>query len=186
MTDFLYLVLHLPCKVTCYFQLISSILVSLLRTSINVLSKSKSRNCVTWIANLTKLFLSVRAFQGLTVAEKLLHCFTMLSYMLHICMIVTKCWHTEKVAACLYILLNLLEFITEIMCWILSPTYAVFTTVDPTTMIFGLCTSKWGGFALVGGTLQSHQSEFCVTRFISTSKIRVRRGPSVFIKIPEP
>ena len=58
-TDFLYLVLHLACKVTCYFQLFSSVLVSVLRTSINVLSKSKSRNYVTWIANLTKLFLSV-------------------------------------------------------------------------------------------------------------------------------
>ena len=59
MTDFLYLVLHLACKVTCYFQLFSSVLVSVLRTSINVLSKSKSKNYVTWIANLTKLFLSV-------------------------------------------------------------------------------------------------------------------------------
>ena len=58
-TDFLYLVLHLACKVTCYFQLFSSVLVSVLRTSINVLSKSKSKNYVTWIANLTKLFLSV-------------------------------------------------------------------------------------------------------------------------------
>ena len=43
-TDFLYLVLHLARKVTCYFQLYSSVLVSVLRTSINVLSKSKSRN----------------------------------------------------------------------------------------------------------------------------------------------
>ena len=58
-TNFLYLVLHLACKVTCYFRLFSSVLVSVLRTSINVLSKSKSRNYVTWIANLTKLFLSV-------------------------------------------------------------------------------------------------------------------------------
>ena len=76
-TDFLYLVLHLACKVTCYFWqgipiatlysylsildfwLFSSVLVSVLRTSINVLSESKSRNYVTWIANLTKLFLSV-------------------------------------------------------------------------------------------------------------------------------
>ena len=31
-------------------------MVSVLRTSINVLSKSKSRNYVTWIANLTKYF----------------------------------------------------------------------------------------------------------------------------------
>ena len=60
-TDFLYLVLHLPCEVTCYFRLFSSDLISVLRTSINVLSKSKSRNYVTWIANLTKLFLSVKA-----------------------------------------------------------------------------------------------------------------------------
>ena len=58
-TDLLNLLLHLACKVTCYFWLFSSVLVSILRTSINVLSKSKSRNCVTWIANLTKLFLSV-------------------------------------------------------------------------------------------------------------------------------
>ena len=58
-TDFLYLVLHLVRKVTCYFWVLSSVLVSVLRTSINVLSKSKSKNYVTWIANLTKLFLSV-------------------------------------------------------------------------------------------------------------------------------
>ena len=62
MTDFLYLVLHLAHKVTCCFQLFSSVLVSVLRTSINVLSNSKSRNYVTWIANLTKLFLSVQNF----------------------------------------------------------------------------------------------------------------------------
>ena len=49
----------MACKVTCYFQLFSSVLLSVLRTSIDVLSKSKSRNYVTWIANLTKLFLSV-------------------------------------------------------------------------------------------------------------------------------
>ena len=54
-TNFLYLVLHLAHKVTLF----SSVLVSVLRTSINVLSKCKSRNYVTWIANLTKLFLSV-------------------------------------------------------------------------------------------------------------------------------
>ena len=51
----------MACKVTCYFRLFSSVLVSVPRTSINVLSKSKSRNYVTWIANLTKLFLSVDA-----------------------------------------------------------------------------------------------------------------------------
>ena len=55
-TNFLYLVLHLAHKVTLF----SSVLVSVLRTSINVLSKCKSRNYVTWIANLTKLFLSVQ------------------------------------------------------------------------------------------------------------------------------
>ena len=60
--NYLYLVLHLALKVTCYFRLFSSVLVSVLRTSINVLSKSKSRNYVTWIANLTKLFLSVYYF----------------------------------------------------------------------------------------------------------------------------
>ena len=59
MTDFLYLVLHLTCKVKCYFRLFSSVFVSVLQTSINVLSKSKSRNYITWIANLTKLFTSV-------------------------------------------------------------------------------------------------------------------------------
>ena len=58
-TNLLYLVLHLAHKVTCYFRLFSLVLVSVLRTSINVLSKSKSKNYVTWIANLTKLFLSV-------------------------------------------------------------------------------------------------------------------------------
>ena len=50
-------------KVTCYFRLFSSVLVSVLRTSINVLSKSKSKNYVTWIANVTKLFLSVKMSQ---------------------------------------------------------------------------------------------------------------------------
>ena len=60
MTDFLYLVLHLACRVTSYYGLFSSVLVSVLRTSTNVLSKSKSKNYVTWIPNLTKLFLSVR------------------------------------------------------------------------------------------------------------------------------
>ena len=58
-TAFLYLVLHVACKVTCYFQLFSTVLVSVLRTSISVLLKSKSRNYVIWITNLTKLFLSV-------------------------------------------------------------------------------------------------------------------------------
>ena len=43
-TDFLYLVLHLACQVTCYFRLFSLIFVSVLTTSINVLSKSKSKN----------------------------------------------------------------------------------------------------------------------------------------------
>ena len=60
-TNFLYLVLHWACKVTCYYQLVSSVLFSVLRTSTNVLSKSKSRNCVTWIPNVTKLFLSVQS-----------------------------------------------------------------------------------------------------------------------------
>ena len=36
-TDFSYLVLHLARKVTCYFWWFSSVLVSVLRTSINVL-----------------------------------------------------------------------------------------------------------------------------------------------------
>ena len=58
-TDFLYLVLHLTCKVTCYIRVFRSVLVTVLRTSIVVLSKSKSNHFVTWIANLTKLFLSV-------------------------------------------------------------------------------------------------------------------------------
>ena len=37
-----------------------------------------------------------------------------------------------------------------------SPAYAVFTTMDPTTAMFGLCTRKWGIFAFVGDLLQSH------------------------------
>ena len=37
-----------------------------------------------------------------------------------------------------------------------STTYAVFTTTDPTTAMFGLCTRKWGIFVLVGDLLQSH------------------------------
>ena len=49
----------MACKVIRYFRLFSSVVVSVLRTSINVLSKSKSKNYVTWIANLTKSFLSV-------------------------------------------------------------------------------------------------------------------------------
>ena len=67
LTDFLYLVLYLACKVTCYFWLFSLVLVSVLRTSINVLWKSKSKNYVTWIANLIKLFLSVQ-FHKYTVS----------------------------------------------------------------------------------------------------------------------
>ena len=63
-TNFLYLILRLACKVTCYFWLFSFVLVSVPRTRINVLSKSKSKNYVTWIANLTKLFLSVWGIFG--------------------------------------------------------------------------------------------------------------------------
>ena len=37
-----------------------------------------------------------------------------------------------------------------------SPTYAVFTIADPTTVVFGLCTRKCGIFALVEDPLQSH------------------------------
>ena len=37
-----------------------------------------------------------------------------------------------------------------------SPTYEVFTAVDPTTIIFGLCTRKWGILALFGDPLQSN------------------------------
>ena len=49
-----------------------------------------------------------------------------------------------------------------------SPTYAVFTTADPTTAVFGLCMCKWGFFALVR-----------VTQFFSSPKIRGSWGPSV-------
>ena len=48
-TDFLYLVLHLAHNVTYYYWLFSLVMVSVLRTSINVLSKSKSRNYVTFM-----------------------------------------------------------------------------------------------------------------------------------------
>ena len=59
-TSYMYLVLHLARKVyNMQNQNFSLVLVSVLRTSINVLSKSKSKNYVTWIANLTKLFQSV-------------------------------------------------------------------------------------------------------------------------------
>ena len=37
-----------------------------------------------------------------------------------------------------------------------SPTYTKITNMVPTTMAFGLCTCKWGIFALVGDPLQSH------------------------------
>ena len=37
-----------------------------------------------------------------------------------------------------------------------SPTYAVYTTADLTNAIFGLCTRKWGIFALIGNLPQSH------------------------------
>ena len=36
------------------------------------------------------------------------------------------------------------------------PTYEAFTTANPTITIFGLCTHKWGIFALVGDPKQSH------------------------------
>ena len=58
-------------------------------------------------------------------------------------------------------------------------TYANFTTTDPTTAVLGLCTHKWGIFALVGDPLQFHKREFHGTQFFSSPKIRVRRGPSV-------
>ena len=35
-----------------------------------------------------------------------------------------------------------------------SPPYAIFTTTDPTTGIFGLCTCKWEIFVLIGDHLQ--------------------------------
>ena len=56
-----------------------------------------------------------------------------------------------------------------------SPTYTVFTTLDPTTSVFGLFTCKWGIFALVGDP----QCKFCKTLFVSSPKIGVRQGPSV-------
>ena len=71
-TNFLYLVLHWACKVTCYYLLVSSVLFSVLRTSTNVLSKSKSRNCVTWIPNVTKLFLSVKILDLVDVSGQYL------------------------------------------------------------------------------------------------------------------
>ena len=37
------------------------------------------------------------------------------------------------------------------------PTYAVFTNADPTIAVFGLCTRKWGIFALVRDPPQSHK-----------------------------
>ena len=60
-----------------------------------------------------------------------------------------------------------------------SPTYGVFTTSDPTTVIFDLCMCKWGIFALVGYPLESQWCEFCPMWFFSSPKIRVRREPSV-------
>ena len=35
-------------------------------------------------------------------------------------------------------------------------TYEAFTTANPTTTIFGLCTHKWGIFTLVGDPIKSH------------------------------
>ena len=43
---------------------------------------------------------------------------------------------------------NLLLFGPKVLVTYLL-TYSVFTTADPTTVIFGLCTCKWGIFALV-------------------------------------
>ena len=37
-----------------------------------------------------------------------------------------------------------------------SPTYTKITNTVSTTTVFGLCTCKWGIFALVGDPLQSH------------------------------
>ena len=39
-------------------------------------------------------------------------------------------------------------------------TYAVFTTADPTTAVFGFCMYNWGIFALVGDPLQFHKHIF--------------------------
>ena len=72
-----------------------------------------------------------------------------------------------------------------------SPTYAVFTTANPTIAIFGLCMLKWGIFVLVGDPLKSHLGEFCIrgsqnpckagtwvhlTRYFRFPKISVIRG----------
>ena len=62
-------------------------------------------------------------------------------------------------------------------------TYEVFTTADATTMIFGLCTPKWGIFVLV----IRRPPTFPLTRILhnvvfSSPKIRVSKaGPSVII-----
>ena len=59
------------------------------------------------------------------------------------------------------------------------PTYTKLTNTVSTTTVFGLCTCKWGIFALVGNLLQSHKHKFHVTRFFPSPKMRVRRGPFV-------
>ena len=60
-----------------------------------------------------------------------------------------------------------------------APTYTKITNTVSTTTVFGLCTCKWGIFALVGDPLQSHSRDFCIRRFFSSPKIRVKREHSV-------
>ena len=48
--------------------------------------------------------------------------------------------------------------------------HVVFPTVNPTAVIFSLCTRKWGIFLLVGDTLLSHYREFRVT-LLTTTKV---------------
>ena len=54
--------------------------------------------------------------------------------------------------------------------WRGSPTYTKITSRVSTTTVFGLCTCKWGIFALVWDLLQSQQHKFHVTRFFLSPK----------------
>ena len=62
-----------------------------------------------------------------------------------------------------------------------SPTYTKISNMVSTTMVFGLCTCKWGIFPLVGPYSPSN-TILCKTVFSKSQNAR-KRGPSVLIAI---
>ena len=90
------------------------------------------------------------------------------------------CKHSGFFSTCVLgkFLSPLITVCYSIMTYRGSPTSAKIIKAVPHFRGFSLCTYKWGNFRLVESLEQSHLREFCVTRFFSSPKIRVRWGPS--------